>query len=101
MKKPFIIAFFLCFIAATVLSAQPENASDPFSPSETVIRKHIRVPEGSTCQIVAKQKLHEGNYKIYYIKSFPDGRTEVESILLQHVENDNWIVNETRVLPAT
>ena len=61
MKKPFILAFFLCFIAVPTLTAKSENVSDTAYPSEKTILKHIQVPEGSTCKIVAKQKIYDGN----------------------------------------
>lgn len=101
MNRISIFAFFCCFFIVSILNAQQNEISENPCPSEKIILSHISTPKGSTCKIVAKQKIFDGNYKIYYIKSFPDGSTEVESIHLLKVDSGKWILNETKVLPTT
>ncbi len=88
-------------MAVSLSLANSENITKNSCLSEQMILKHIKTPEGSKCKIVAKQKIFDGNYRIYYIKSLPDGTTEVESINLLQVDPEKWVVSEPRVLPTS
>ena len=51
-----------------------------------------------TCRIVAKQKIFDGNYKVYFTTTLPDGNETVQSINLIRVGQDDWVVNEAGTL---
>lgn len=95
--RPLLTLVFVCFVvlAGFAGTSAADNSEDDYSSlSENVILKHINIPKGLTCRIVAKQKIFDGNYKVYYITTLPDGTEQLDSINLLQVEQDGWIVSE-------
>lgn len=95
--RPLLILGVLCFTFFTAIGAgvaQTEGDEDFSSLPEQVILKLIHVPKGLTCRIVAKQKIFDGNYKVYYITILPDGTEKLESLNLLQVAQNDWVVGE-------
>ncbi|MBU0995261.1 MAG: hypothetical protein KJ737_22420 [Proteobacteria bacterium] len=95
--RPLLTLVFMCFAMLAFFSGTSvaDNSEEDYSSlSEQVILKHINIPKGLTCRIVAKQKIFDGNYKVYYITTLPDGTEELDSINLLQVEQDDWIVSD-------
>ena len=93
--------FVMCVVVMTfagMLHAEKNTAECSELPDQTILA-HIRHDDKLlTCRIVAKQKIFDGSYKVYYTKTLPDGNETVKSINLIQVGEDDWVVNESGML---
>ena len=91
--------FVMCVLTlAGELWAEGKDGENPDLPDQTIL-EHIQHGEKKLpCRIVAKQKIFDGNYKVYFTTTMPDGNETVQSINLIRVGQDDWVVNETGTL---